>query len=127
QRWITAPSDFNADKKIGFGTRHPVKPMGIKARNLAEYFRIRMKAHPSAAAIMHFADVLESTLRDTTRKALPIKPTIASDFYFHDIRQSVHHRNAYAMEPVRCFIRFSVKFTTSVKLGHDHFERGLPR
>src|SRR5690606_30984175 len=78
---IAVPADFNAAEQIGFRARHAIKTVRIELCRLAENIGVGVETYTGATTVMHFADIFQSTLRNTARETLPIETAIAGDFH----------------------------------------------
>ena len=86
-----------------------------------------METHTRTATVMHFSQFFQIAQRQAARKAQTIETTGTRHFDFQQVGQRIDHRNTHAVQTAGGFIGFAVKFTTRVKLGHNHFKRGFAR
>src|SRR5215510_12934766 len=85
-----------------------------------EDLAIGLKGDPRPA-LLGFSNFRQTSLRLAPLVALLINSAVALDLDFQSLRQSVNHRNTYAVQTTGNLVRSFIELTTCVELGKHNF------
>lgn len=125
QRFVARPADCDAPEQVGLGARHAEQPRRLERGPLAENLGVRAKAHLRAAPVLDGPEILQGSVGNAARIALPVEGLPPRHFYFESLRQGVGDRHADAVKSAARGVDLGVELPARVQRRHDDFERRL--